>query len=134
MNHLPTERGRNMRRAFKLALIGVCFWVAIFLMFLLVTTAHGKPAARPPAAPAADVQVKVDNFSFMPADLKVPVGTKVTWVNRDDVPHTVVSNDGKFSSPALETDEQFSFTFNAAGTYEYYCSVHPKMTAKVIVQ
>jgi amicyanin len=127
------ERRQNMKRALKLALIGVCFWVVIFVMFLLVTTAHGKPPARPPAGPP-DIQVKVDNFSFMPPDLKVPVGTKVTWVNRDDVPHTVVSNDGKFSSPALDTDEQFSFTFNEAGTYEYYCSVHPKMTAKVIVQ
>src|SRR4029077_19341295 len=130
---LSKERRHNMKRALKLALIGFCFWVVIFVMFLLVTSAHGRPAARPLASPP-DIQVKVDNFSFMPPDLKAPVGTKVTWINRDDVPHTVVSNDGKFSSPALDTDEQFSFTFNEAGTYEYYCSVHPKMTAKVIVQ
>lgn len=122
-----------MKRALKLALIGVCFWIAIFVMFLLVTSAHGKPAPRPPVAPP-DIQVKVDNFSFMPPDLKIPVGTKVTWTNRDDVPHTVVSTEGKFSSHALDTDEQFSFTFGEAGTYEYYCSIHPKMTAKVIVQ
>ena len=84
----------------------------------------------------ASVEVKIDNFSFGPAELKVPVGTTVTWINRDDIPHTVVSTDDSktFKSKVLDTDEQFSFTFSKAGTYPYFCSVHPKMTAKVIVQ
>ena len=82
------------------------------------------------------VEVKIDNFSFGPMELKVPVGTTVTWINRDDIPHTVVSTDDSktFRSKVLDTDEKFSFTFSKAGTYPYFCSVHPKMTAKVIVQ
>ena len=87
--------------------------------------AQEKPAA---------MEVKIDNFSFGPATLTVPVGTSVTWTNRDDIPHTVVSSDGVFKSKALDTDEKFSFTFSKAGTYSYFCSIHPKMTGKVIVQ
>jgi len=79
-------------------------------------------------------EVKIDNFSFGPADLSVPVGTTVTWTNRDDIPHTVVSTDKVFKSKVLDTDEKFSFTFSKAGTYPYFCSIHPKMTAKVVVQ
>jgi len=82
------------------------------------------------------VEVKIDNFSFGPTTVTVPVGTTVTWTNRDDIPHTVVSSDDPkaFKSKVLDTDEKFSFTFTKAGTYPYFCSVHPKMTAKVIVQ
>jgi plastocyanin len=80
--------------------------------------------------------VKIDNFSFGPGALTVPVGTAVTWTNRDDIPHTVVSTgDSKtFKSKVLDTDEKFSYTFSKAGTYPYFCSIHPKMTGKVIVQ
>ena len=83
--------------------------------------------------PAA-VEVKIDNFSFGPATITVPVGTTVTWTNRDDIPHTVVSDDKVFKSKVLDTDEKFSFTFTKPGTYPYFCSVHPKMTGKVVVQ
>lgn len=82
------------------------------------------------------MEVKIDNFSFGPVTLTVPVGTTVTWTNRDDIPHTVVSTDDQktFKSKVLDTDEKFSFTFGKAGTYPYFCSIHPKMTGKVIVQ
>ena len=82
------------------------------------------------------MEVKIDNFSFGPVELTVPVGTMVTWINRDDIPHTVVSTDDSktFKSKVLDTDEKFSFTFSKAGTYSYFCSIHPKMTGKVIVQ
>jgi plastocyanin len=82
------------------------------------------------------VEVKIDNFSFGPVALTVSVGTTVTWTNRDDIPHTVVSSDDPkaFKSKVLDTDEKFSFTFSKAGTYPYFCSLHPKMTAKVVVQ
>jgi amicyanin len=79
-------------------------------------------------------EVKIDNFTFGPAELAVPVGTTVTWTNRDDIPHTVVSTDKVFKSKVLDTDEKFSFTFSKAGTYPYFCSIHPKMTGKVVVQ
>jgi len=78
-------------------------------------------------------QVVVDNFNFAPATTAVPVGTTVTWTNRDDVPHNVVSTEKKFASPVLDTDEQFSHTFDGKGTYPYYCSIHPKMTGQVVV-
>jgi len=80
------------------------------------------------------MEVKIDNFSFGPASLTVPIGTLVTWTNRDDIPHTVVSTDGVFKSKVLDTDEKFSFTFSKAGTFLYFCSIHPKMTGKVVVQ
>ena len=85
---------------------------------------------------ASTVEVKIDNFSFGPTSLTVAVGTTVIWTNRDDIPHTVVSTDDAktFKSKVLDTDEKFSFTFTKAGTYPYFCSVHPKMTGKVIVQ
>jgi len=79
-------------------------------------------------------EVKIDNFSFGPGTLTVPASATVTWTNRDDIPHTVVSTDGVFKSKVLDTDEKFSFTFSKAGTYPYFCSIHPKMTGKVIVQ
>ena len=77
--------------------------------------------------------ISIDNFSFMASDITVPVGTTVTWVNHDDVPHNVVSTENKFKSKPLDTDEKFSFTFTEAGSYPYFCSIHPKMVAKVIV-
>jgi len=81
-------------------------------------------------------EVKIDNFSFGPPALTVSVGTTVTWTNHDDIPHTVVSADDPkvFKSKVLDSDEKFSFKFEKAGTYPYFCSIHPKMTGKVIVQ
>ena len=83
-----------------------------------------------------DAEVKIDNFSFGPGSLTISVGSTVTWTNRDDIPHTVVSSDDPrvFKSKVLDTDEKFSFTFIKAGTYAYFCSIHPKMTGKVVVQ
>jgi plastocyanin len=80
------------------------------------------------------VEVKIDNFSFGPAELTVAVGTTVTWTNRDDIPHTVVSTDKLFKSKVLDTDEKFSYTFTQAGSFPYFCSIHPKMTGKVVVK
>ena len=79
-------------------------------------------------------QVVIENFSFVPATLTIKPGTKVTWVNRDDVPHTATDTDKRFNSKTLDTDDQFSFTFSEAGTYSYYCALHPKMTGQIIVK
>ena len=80
------------------------------------------------------MEVKIDNFTFGPAVQTVMMGTTITWTNRDDIPHTVVSTDKVFKSKALDTDEKFSFTFSKPGTFPYFCSIHPKMTGKVVVQ
>jgi plastocyanin len=89
-------------------------------------------AAETPAENAANV--KIDNFSFEPAVLTIAPGTTVTWLNADDVPHVVRTEDKTFKSPALDTDDTFSYTFETKGTYPYFCSLHPKMVGKVVVQ
>jgi plastocyanin len=84
-------------------------------------------------ARAEDTEVHIDNFVFEPAQLTVKAGTTVTWMNRDDIPHTVVCA-GKFRSKAMDTGDKFSFTFTAAGEYKYFCSLHPHMTGMVKVE
>jgi plastocyanin len=94
-------------------------------------------AAPPPASEdqlPASAEVKIDNFSFNPATVSVAMGGTVTWTNRDDIPHTVVSSDKVFKSKVLDTDEKFSYTFTKAGNYSYFCSIHPKMTGTVVVK
>jgi plastocyanin len=89
-------------------------------------------AADPPTGQTR--RVTIDNFTFSPAELSVPVGTTVVWVNHDDVPHTVVEVSRQFSSPALDTDVQYVHAFTAAGTYDYVCGIHPHMTGRVVVK
>jgi len=80
-----------------------------------------------------NMEVHIDNFVFQPAELKIKVGTTVTWTNRDDIPHTGVSA-GKFRSKTLDTDDKFSFTFTNPGDYKYFCSLHPHMTGMIKVE
>ena len=118
-------KGNLSRSVLSLVLFGALSGAAVTEARFSPATADEKSAA---------LEIKIDNFNFMPQDTTVAAGTTITWVNRDDVPHTVVSTNGKFRSKALDTDDKFSFTFSEPGTYEYFCSVHPKMTAKVIVK
>jgi plastocyanin len=129
---MESEKGeKTMRRSVSIA--GLIATLALGIAVLgvgrksVIASAQDKPPVT---------EVKIDNFSFGPAALIVPAGTTVTWTNRDDIPHTVVSTDDPkiFKSKVLDTDEKFSFTFSKAGTYPYFCSIHPKMTGKVIVQ
>ena len=111
-------------------------WILGFTAAVLMVTMALASAPRLSANPqqTATAEVKIDNFSFGPATLTVAPGTTVTWVNHDDIPHTVVSTDSIFKSKVLDTDEKFSFTFTKAGNYPYFCSIHPKMTAAVVVK
>src|SRR5271156_1982786 len=102
--------------------------IAVLLLFV------GSPGVKANEPSAANAAVKIDNFVFGPQTLTVPVGTTVTWTNSDDIPHTSVSTEGVFKSKVLDTDEKFSYTFTKAGTYPYYCTIHPKMTGQVVVQ
>jgi plastocyanin len=86
------------------------------------------------AAAASPAAIRIDNFSFTPPTLVVAPGTTVTWTNADDSPHSVREKDGKFKSAALDTDDTFSQTFTAPGEYDYFCSIHPYMTAKIVVK
>src|SRR5215475_12678766 len=90
-------------------------------------------SALPGAAHAANLEVKIDNFTFGPQKLTVKVGDTVTWINEDDIPHNLVSI-GHFRSPALDTDDKFSFTFKTPGTFEYFCALHPKMQGTIVVE
>src|SRR5438093_812320 len=107
--------------------------VAVMTAVLLLTGSAGFIAQAQPNQ-SSTAEVKIDNFSFGPAQLTVPAGTTVTWTNRDDIPHTGVSDNAVFKSKALDTDEKFSYTFAKPGTYPYFCSLHPKMTGKIVVQ
>jgi len=101
--------------------------MAAALVAAMVLCAH--------AGAAEELKVKIDNFTFEPQVLTVKAGTTVTWTNVDDIPHTVASKTPKlFKSKALDTDDSFSFTFREPGTFEYFCSLHPHMTATVKVE
>ena len=91
-------------------------------------------AALTAAVAAAPTAVNIDNFNFSPPNLTVAAGTTVTWTNHDDIPHTVRAVDGSFHSKAMDTDDNYSFTFAKPGVYSYFCSIHPKMVGKVIVK
>lgn len=107
------------------------------IAILIVATAGrerlvGTAGAQEKAS--AETAIKIDNFTFTPATITVSVGSTIRWTNRDDIPHNVVSEDKSFKSKAMDTDEQFSYTFTKPGTYNYFCSIHPKMTGKIIVE
>jgi plastocyanin len=96
---------------------------------IAVTDLPLEPGETTAEAPA----IAIDNFSFAPSRTAVAIGTTVTWSNRDDVPHNVVSTDRQFKSPVLDNGEQFAHRFDRAGTYKYFCSLHPKMTGEIEV-
>ena len=98
----------------------------------LAATLFAALASAP--ARAADIEVKISNFTFNPPQVTVRAGTRVTWRNDDDIPHTVTSTTLAFKSAALDTDDKFSFTFTTPGTYKYFCSLHPHMTGTIVVE
>ena len=102
--------------------------LAIGVLLVNVTRASGETGKALPT------QITVDNFTFTPGTLTVPVNSTVTWINKDDVPHVIASSDGLFRSKGLDTDDHYSFTFTKPGTYSYFCSIHPKMVGKIVVQ
>ncbi len=106
--------------------------IAILFATVAAAACTQVPAqAQAPAAQSAEKVIEIKNYMFM--EVTVPQGTKVTWINRDEVPHTVIERNKVFHSPALDTDDKYSFVFDKPGTYEYFCSLHPYMVAKVIV-
>ena len=106
---------------------------AVFAALLLGLVAGALLAFGAVAAQEENV-VTIDNFTFTASELTVAAGTTVKWVNHDDIPHNVVNKDRVFRSKALDTDDSYSFTFASAGTYDYFCGLHPHMQGKIIVK
>ena len=88
----------------------------------------GNAKGAPPEA-----TVSIDNFTFKPDVLTIKPGTTVTFVNHDDIPHSIVEKEGKFKSKVLDTDESFKMTFEAAGNVGYFCGLYPHMTGRIVV-
>jgi amicyanin len=109
-----------LRRALIAAALGVA-----------VATATAFVPGRADNAPHA---VTIDNFTFNPQRLTVAAGSTVTWTNKDDIPHAIASSSAQLRSQALDTDDNYSFTFTVPGTYQYFCSLHPHMTGTIVVE
>jgi plastocyanin len=105
-----------------------------FKTFRLPLMAAAMAAIWAVSQAAAPNSIEVKDFMFMPTTLTVNAGQEVSWVNKDDEPHTVVSDTGLFRSSALDTDEKFSFKFDKPGTYHFTCSIHPRMVGTIIVK
>jgi amicyanin len=106
---------------------------AVFAGLLALGLLAPLAAGAEPAG-TATTEVKIDNFTFAPQRVAVKAGTTVTWINEDDIPHTVAATGKEFRSKVLDTNDKFSFTFTTAGTYEYFCSLHPHMTGTIVVE
>lgn len=121
----------RIRRAAAIVTIALGFALALWARPRMARQTTGQQPAT--GKPTGSYKVTISDFSFQPSMLKVPIGSVVTWTNKDEEPHTVVSTDNAFKSRALDTDESFSFTFEKAGSYKYFCSVHPRMVGTVLV-
>jgi plastocyanin len=112
------------------ALIGTFLLGAAVAAVVSISLQAGRAATAEPA-PA---NIQIDNFTFAPQRLIVRAGTTVIWRNRDDIPHAIASSTRLFKSKALDTDDTYAFTLTTAGTYEYFCSLHPQMTGAIVVE
>lgn len=112
-------------------LVGMALATAVLLAMAVAVTPYGPFAAgaTPPAA-----AVTIEEFAFVPGDLTIAPGTTVAWVNKDEAPHTIITDDKTVRSGALDTGDAFSHQFTTPGTYSYHCSLHPQMTGHIIVQ
>jgi plastocyanin len=111
--------------------------IAMFVALALLSSTQGKDSQTRESAPvkATKTEVAIENFRFSPNTLTLSVGATVTWVNHDNVPHVVSSADNQFKkSTVLKSGHSFSHTFVTTGTYSYFCSIHPRMTGKIIVK
>jgi len=104
------------------------------ILMAFATAAALACGLAPLAAQTTGVEVKIDNFVFSPQRVTVKAGATVTWMNHDDIPHTVASKTGAFKSKVMDTEESYSFTFSTPGEYTYFCSLHPHMTGTIVVE
>jgi len=117
-----------MRSAFRLLAFGLAIPLA------LAAFGAGTMQPAPGASDDGSYAINIKDFMFTPRKLMVPVGSKVTWINKDEEPHKVAQVNGAFTSQPLDTDERFTYEFGTPGKYEYFCTVHPHMTGEIIVE
>jgi plastocyanin len=86
------------------------------------------------SARSEETTISIKGFQFVPEEITVPAGSTVTWVNHDDTAHSIADKDKALRSGGLDTDDRYSFSFPKAGTYTYYCTLHPQMTGTIHVQ
>jgi len=106
------------------------FLTVVSVSALSLVAASNPSRGAPPDSP----QIVIKDFMFAPNSLTVKAGSTVTWANKDDEPHSVVSDTGLFRSGAVDTNETFSFKFDKPGTYHFTCAIHPRMVGTIIVQ
>lgn len=128
----PTSPNSASRLAFIALLLATPLAPAAAQTATAAAPATAAPATA--ALPADPGIVIARDFMFAPLSVTIPAGTTVTWTNRDDEPHTVVSDTGLFRSGALDTNESFTFRFDKPGTYRYACSIHPRMMGTITVR
>jgi len=121
----------------------VCAATTLKTLFIATALAAFSAASVAPIVRPARAQtqtqtanaVSIENFTFNPPTLRVKVGTKVTWTNKDDIPHGIASSNNAFTrSNPLDTNDSFSFTFAKPGTYKYFCYIHPMMVGTIVVE
>ena len=125
-NYLRLARVRFTKNR---ALVAAMLLGPIIGAMVAVATVAAEDAPK-----GAPDEIIIDNFVFTPKDLTVAVGTTIKWVNHDDIPHSVVEKNKSFRSKALDTDDSFTYTFAAAGTFDYFCGLHPHMVGQIIVK
>jgi plastocyanin len=113
--------------------------ISVLVLAALLLAACGTDTGTTTTTPSGtttgtgEFQVNIDGFTFVPAELTVPVGTTVTWTNNHAASHTVTSDTGVFDSDTMVQRATFTFTFTEAGEFPYHCSFHSSMTATVVV-
>jgi plastocyanin len=136
---------RNIETGRSVDFTGSALGLVAIVLVMTLSGAAASPASQPRGASgmtaspeastgASATEVMIDHFAFLPGVVTVRAGTQVTWINHDDIPHTVDSTQGKFKSAAMDTADKFQFRFTEPGEYPFYCRMHPKMTGKIIVQ
>ncbi len=136
-DHKPTARCVSVISPFLRHVNTGTLAFVLFIALALLSTMRGKEPETRESAPAkaTKTEVVIDTFTISPKTFTVPPDATVTWTNHDNVPHVVTSADDQFKkSPALKTGQRFSNTFATARTYSYFCSIHPRMTAQIIVK
>lgn len=127
-------RGRFWKGTKNMKVTSWILGIAALALALATEVRMPKMFGEIAEAATSQPEVNIDNYTFAPATITVPAGTTVHWVNHDEIPHNVVADDKSFKSKVMDTNEDFTFTFSKPGTYNYSCSIHPRMTGKVVVQ